>query len=169
MRLLRAKKQMRSQTSWKVHVFVRAVRDRRLRAGQVNRAGVWVKPGKQIGWRTRPLARSGETFRIRNRSELREALRACNERGSLSPRRGDRQWPGLRPGTGSRGDHLRPPDGFAAGRAWCEANRLVFDHDAYGTSKRAVNLWTRRVAPGLRAALGRGAPAGPPALTLAVG
>lgn len=39
--------------------------------------------------------------------------------------------------------------GFAQARAWCEANRDVYEDDAYGASKRAVNLWTRRVAPAL--------------------
>jgi NAD(P)-dependent dehydrogenase (short-subunit alcohol dehydrogenase family) len=44
---------------------------------------------------------------------------------------------------------LLATDGFAAARAWCEANVVAFERDAYGFSKRAVNLWTRRVAPDL--------------------
>jgi NAD(P)-dependent dehydrogenase (short-subunit alcohol dehydrogenase family) len=50
------------------------------------------------------------------------------------------------------GDTLGPlldTDGFAAARAWCEANRSTYESDAYGASKRAVNAWTRRVAPDL--------------------
>jgi NAD(P)-dependent dehydrogenase (short-subunit alcohol dehydrogenase family) len=41
---------------------------------------------------------------------------------------------------------LLATDGFVAARAWCEANRGVYEDDAYGASKRAVNLWTRRSA-----------------------
>jgi NAD(P)-dependent dehydrogenase (short-subunit alcohol dehydrogenase family) len=44
---------------------------------------------------------------------------------------------------------LLSTDGFAEARAWCEENRVVYEADAYGASKRGVNLWTRRVAPAL--------------------
>lgn len=39
--------------------------------------------------------------------------------------------------------------GFESGRDWCDANVAAFEPDPYAASKRAVNLWTRRVAADL--------------------